>query len=459
MQLNTTGASNTAIGVSALNSNTTANDNTAIGLSSLGVNTTGTFNTAVGRSSLNANTTGNYNTALGGQALANITTGSQNIAIGYNCGSGITTGSFNTIIGTSVTGLSATLSNNIILADGAGNVRLFSDANGLIGIGQAVGTPGGQLDIHTTQTYALVLNGLSTNNAYTAFSNNSVGKRRIGNTYNAGANTFDIYNLTTSANAISITSANKIGIFGNTTPYTTLDVRSGVARAIGSTTTDFVSGTTGSVIWLGLAAATGNTYGRIQVTGSGDTSSAPLSLQAGSGNVIIGSTTDDTINKLQVTGSAIISNTLNSVVSYGKSYNQTSTSVTTSIVDTGIYFNTSINGFNTVSIYLLTINGNPNGGGSGSYNNCYLGYIYINTGYSYALSPPNVVQYINYYEVITGNASGITPLVVSVAFWDGTTESLLQIDGTTTNQIRIKITGYNSSYVGNSQSVLLTKIK
>jgi hypothetical protein len=119
---NTTGSQNTAIGTASLQSNTTGESNVGVGVSSLGVNTIGQYNVALGRSASNANTTGNYNTALGGQALANVTTGSQNIAIGYNSGGGITTGSQNTIIGI-VTGLSSTLSNNIILADGAGNIR------------------------------------------------------------------------------------------------------------------------------------------------------------------------------------------------------------------------------------------------------------------------------------------------------------------------------------------------
>jgi hypothetical protein len=122
LNANTTAFYNTAIGYASLNLNTTGESNVAVGGSALGVNTTGQYNVAVGRSASNGNTTGNYNTALGGQALANVTTGSQNIAIGYNAGGGITTGSQNTIIGI-VTGLSSTLSNNIILADGAGNIR------------------------------------------------------------------------------------------------------------------------------------------------------------------------------------------------------------------------------------------------------------------------------------------------------------------------------------------------
>jgi len=218
---NTTGAGNTAIGSSSLIANTTGNNNVAIGNTTFAANTTGIGNTAIGTSALNVNSTANYNTAIGFQSLVLNTTGTQNTAIGVTAGNLITTGSNNTIIGNY--GGTSTLANHIVLSDGAGNVRLFSDANGLIGIGQAVGTPGGQLDIHTTQTYSLVLNGLTTNNAYTAFSNNSVGKWRIGNTYNAGANSFDIFNLGTSTTAITISSTNNVGI-GTNLPGAILDI-------------------------------------------------------------------------------------------------------------------------------------------------------------------------------------------------------------------------------------------
>ena len=316
----TTGANNTAIGLNSLQNNTTGIDNTAVGLSSLGVNTTGQYNAAFGRSSLNANTTGNFNTAIGSQALANITTGSQNIAIGYNSGGGITTGSSNTIIGTSVTGLPAGLSQNIILADGVGDVRLFSDANGLIGVNQAVGsTIGGQLDIHTAQTYALVLNGLTTNNAYTAFSNNSVGKWRIGNTYNAGANTFDIYNLGTSSNALSFNSTTNAASFNNTITATQfIGTGQVILNTIGLTTTSVYQrmSNSGQTSYFGIESSVGGdiitgSSAYATVLGIGQNRSLQLATNdsirltiAGGGNVLIGSTTDDTVNKLQVTGTA-----------------------------------------------------------------------------------------------------------------------------------------------------------
>ena len=211
LNVNTTGANNSAVGSGALSLNTTGINNTAIGQSSLAANITGSYNVALGVGTL-GNNLGSYNVGIGHSSLNAVTTGTNNSAIGYASGSAITTGSNNTIIG--AYGGTTTLASNIVLSDGAGNVRLFSDANGLIGINQAVGsTIGGQLDIHSTQTYALVLNGLSTSNAYTAFSNANVGKWRIGNTYNAGANSFDIFNLGTSSTALSFNSTTNAGTF------------------------------------------------------------------------------------------------------------------------------------------------------------------------------------------------------------------------------------------------------
>jgi trimeric autotransporter adhesin len=123
---NTTGYGNTSVGHSALAYNTTGFFNAAIGINALLSNTTGTYNNALGTVSLYNNTTGSYNTAVGQAAGTNNTTGSNNTYIGYFSGGGITTGSNNTIIG-SVAGLFSSISNNIILADGAGNIRYRYD--------------------------------------------------------------------------------------------------------------------------------------------------------------------------------------------------------------------------------------------------------------------------------------------------------------------------------------------
>lgn len=126
---NTSGYGNIAI--ASLANNTTGYANVAIG--GLFFNTTGYYNTAMGPGSLQNNTTGYYNTAIGGGvlggALSNNTTGNNNTALGYNTGQGIETGRANTIIGANVTGLTSSLSNTIILADGDGNQKFIIDSS------------------------------------------------------------------------------------------------------------------------------------------------------------------------------------------------------------------------------------------------------------------------------------------------------------------------------------------
>jgi hypothetical protein len=126
--LNVDGNNNTLIGANAGYSITGVN-NTAIGYRSIigpiSPTSTGWGNTAVGNSSMEKLTTGSNNSALGDSILVQVTTGIGNTGLGFKTGLGITTGSYNTILGANVSGLSATLSNNIIIADGQGNKRIW----------------------------------------------------------------------------------------------------------------------------------------------------------------------------------------------------------------------------------------------------------------------------------------------------------------------------------------------
>ena len=97
-------------------------------------NSTGSNNIAIGTMTL-YNSVSSNNTAIGYSALSDQTTGSNNTALGYNTALGITTGANNTILGANVTGLAPALSNNIIIADGAGNQRINVAGNGSVGIG------------------------------------------------------------------------------------------------------------------------------------------------------------------------------------------------------------------------------------------------------------------------------------------------------------------------------------
>jgi hypothetical protein len=171
LSANTTGIYNTALGSSAMGSNTTGNDNTAVGVNALALNTSGSNNVAfgvnallsvttsshgvaIGVNTLRSATTGDANVAIGTNALYDVSTGAGNTALGENTGRGITTGSNNTILGGNVTGLAAGLSNNIIIADGAGNRRINVDASGNVGIG--TNSPSALLEVNGTGTLAVI---------------------------------------------------------------------------------------------------------------------------------------------------------------------------------------------------------------------------------------------------------------------------------------------------------------
>jgi hypothetical protein len=140
----TTGSCNVAIGSNSLLGVTTVNLLTAVGVNSLCGNTTGTQNTGVGWSVLSTNTTGSNNTALGYRAGVALS-GSNNTIVGNNAGAALGVASGNTLIGNSAgvsltTGAcntlvggytgTTTLSNNVVLSDGAGTIRFQANQTG-----------------------------------------------------------------------------------------------------------------------------------------------------------------------------------------------------------------------------------------------------------------------------------------------------------------------------------------
>ena len=81
-------------------------------------------NIAIGQATAPTNSTNN-NIFIGAGAAPNLTGGSgKHTIIGYNTAGGLTGGTSNTIIGSSITGLTGTLSNNILISDGDGAVRI-----------------------------------------------------------------------------------------------------------------------------------------------------------------------------------------------------------------------------------------------------------------------------------------------------------------------------------------------
>ena len=97
-------------------------------------------NISIGDQSLaTLNSNGQRNIGLGQFSLYNVTSGKYNIAIGDRSGENISTGSSNVILG-SYNGNSGgldirTLSNNIVLSDGSGNIRQYINSAGNVGLG------------------------------------------------------------------------------------------------------------------------------------------------------------------------------------------------------------------------------------------------------------------------------------------------------------------------------------
>lgn len=94
------------------------------------------------------------------------------------------------------------------------NANLFwDDTNNRLGISTTA--PGAKLDIHGAGIL-VQLNGTGTNNAYLQYLNAGATKWQIGNNYNAGANSFDLYNNVLSNVALSVNAAyNVLQLNGN----------------------------------------------------------------------------------------------------------------------------------------------------------------------------------------------------------------------------------------------------
>ena len=122
---------NIAIGWGALDGPDAGIGNTVMGYDALDSIDGGAYNTVIGYEAGENITTANSNTLFGSRAGRSLTTGEANILIGRNNNT-IATGSYNTIIGTSITGLLDSTSNNIIIADGQGNIRFRDDATNTI---------------------------------------------------------------------------------------------------------------------------------------------------------------------------------------------------------------------------------------------------------------------------------------------------------------------------------------
>lgn len=180
----------------------------------------------------------------------------------------------------------------------------FDDTNNRLGIN--TNTPSNNLDVHGTGTSPLIaINNTGGNQSLIGFAKNSTAKWRIGN---SATDTFDVLNVGLTTNAISINNSNNtVGLTGKL---------NGTTANLGNT-----NGTVGILNVTGRIALTTSLFftsdlineDRWEINGTLATAltftkspAAEYMRLTNFGNLLINSTTDDTVNKLQLTGSAKI---------------------------------------------------------------------------------------------------------------------------------------------------------
>jgi hypothetical protein len=234
---NTDGTGNTFIGSGAGVLGTSSGYSTIIGLNA-GYKANSSYNVIIGfqagaelTTGASANTyigtragqsnLGQYNTTLGYYSGYDLLSGEANTVLGYSTGLGITTGDKNTIIGANVTGLSSSLSNNIILADGDGNQRININSGGNVGVNQTNPVNARLESVATTIDPAILGTGLpgtasaigvkGTAYQYGVYGSGDIGVYGTGNT--------GVYGLSGAATKIGVEGVgqnrgSEIGVYG-----------------------------------------------------------------------------------------------------------------------------------------------------------------------------------------------------------------------------------------------------
>ena len=223
-----------------------------------------------------------------------------------------------------------------------GSNDLFWDSvNGHLGIGTNV--PGTALQIDHDQNQFIRLNQTTaTNDTKIAFQNSGIALWRIGNSYNAGANDFGIYDVVGSIQPVTVkkttgqvligtstvgsgklvvasaTSDNGIQIVGAAAPSLRIDsAESGPTKRIGiglaTAVNNFIQNSQNldMCIFNGSTSAAGNMLFGIYDTGLANIQEAARISSAR--NFLIGTITD-TGQKLQVRGNTVITNDGNSII-------------------------------------------------------------------------------------------------------------------------------------------------
>lgn len=105
-----------------------------------------------------------------------------------------------------------------VQSNGTGTPVAYINATGL---GIFTATPGAALDIHSTGTIAQFNTTSATGNTYIAFQRTGSGLWRIGDTYNSGANFFELHNTVLTTDALQVAAATNKTTFQAQQTYTT----------------------------------------------------------------------------------------------------------------------------------------------------------------------------------------------------------------------------------------------
>ncbi|NBP74416.1 MAG: hypothetical protein EBU61_00035 [Crocinitomicaceae bacterium] len=346
------------------------------------------------------------------------------------------TGSSWTLIADAGAGTTGTLQQ--VTTNGNTTTQGVVITTGNLAIGTA--TASAPLDIHEGTLGQLIqLNATSTNNTNIGFLNGNVGKWRIGNVYNAGANSFNIFNIGTSSNALSFNSTTNAATFiaqiDGTTAYFSTSI--GINQSAGAyklnvngqgrfdnnvITNGITSLTLGgtSVNDAGLHSClliemfgtnTGGTNAAIRIDNQSTATkkmglwvingginintlayTPPTNGLIVGGAVLINSTTDDTINKLQVTGSASISSnaTIGGLITQGGGIYKTSGQFSLGGGATGTFYTFASS--NTNQVYLISVR-QAGGGQNTVVGACFL-YGASSVAYNFAQDNTNPVLYL-----------------------------------------------------------------
>ena len=342
------------------------------------------------------------NIGIGELSYYDTTSGQYNIGLGIQAGQKITTGSYNVIIGgyNGQTGLDIrTSSNNVVIADGQGNIRQYIDSNGNVGIKTTVVTEALTVSgIVSASSFYGILNApqltgklpaLDGSSLYGVVSTGSgVEIRDDGNVVGTAATIDFGTNINVSfASGIATVTGNGLATYANISGIATYATNAGFATAATTATyassagISTISGTAGYATTAGISSAVSatiniNTTGIITASSFSGSGSGLTNLPAGQLTGTLPAIDGSALLNVNATGSGVVvlddnvnvgsARTLNfgsgldvtysatgiaTITSSGGSLQSRTvvTGVTTSIVNNGIG-NTNITGFKSYTL-------------------------------------------------------------------------------------------------------------